>query len=345
MQNWKNIRTFEEWNILRPEWNTLLACSASHVPFLRFEYLTNWWKTLGGGEWKTGELFIPTANNEDGVLIGAAPLFFTQNREGDKAFEFIGSIEISDYLDFLVCSQEIPVFIDGLFTQLEQADELDWQVLDLYNILDSSATLPILQEAAARRNWRYLQEPLQHCPFISLPGDWETYLAGIDKKQRHEIRRKMRRAEEWSGEWGELVNWYIVQDSTSLESEVEAFMTLMAQDAEKALFLTPEMRKQTQLAARAAFDSGWLQLAFLTIGSAKAAGYLNFDYENSIWVYNSGIDTSFRELSPGWVLLGYLLKWANEQKRQTFDFMRGDEDYKYRFGGIDQRVVRIRIWR
>ena len=28
----------------------------------------------------------------------------------------------------------------------------------------------------------------------ALPGDWETYLAGIDKKQRHEIRRKMRRA-------------------------------------------------------------------------------------------------------------------------------------------------------
>jgi CelD/BcsL family acetyltransferase involved in cellulose biosynthesis len=42
-------------------------------------------------------------------------------------------------------------------------------------------------------------------------------------------------------------------------------------------------------------------------------------------------------------LLAYLLKWANESGRQFFDFMRGNEDYKYRFGAIDRRVVRARI--
>jgi CelD/BcsL family acetyltransferase involved in cellulose biosynthesis len=60
-------------------------------------------------------------------------------------------------------------------------------------------------------------------------------------------------------------------------------------------------------------------------------------------VYNSGYDPNFREISPGWVLLAYLLKWANESGRQIFDFMRGNEDYKYRFGAIDRRVVRARI--
>jgi CelD/BcsL family acetyltransferase involved in cellulose biosynthesis len=70
---------------------------------------------------------------------------------------------------------------------------------------------------------------------------------------------------------------------------------------------------------------------------------LNFDYENRIWVYNSGLDFSFRELSPGWVLLGYLLQWANEHGRSEFDFMRGDEDYKYKFGGIKRDVMRARV--
>jgi CelD/BcsL family acetyltransferase involved in cellulose biosynthesis len=45
------------------------------------------------------------------------------------------------------------------------------------------------------------------------------------------------------------------------------------------------------------------------------------------------------------VLLGYLLQWANENKRLVFDFLRGDEDYKYRFGGIDRHVVRVKITR
>jgi len=76
------------------------------------------------------------------------------------------------------------------------------------------------------------------------------------------------------------------------------------------------------------------------VGGQKAAGYVSFDYQNRIWVYNSGLNRDFSEYSPGWVLLGYLLQWANEQGREEFDFMRGDEDYKYRFGAIDRSVVR-----
>ena len=64
----------------------------------------------------------------------------------------------------------------------------------------------------------------------------------------------------------------------------------MAQDPEKKAFLTPAMRSQMQAAAHAAFDGGWLQLAFLEVGGEKAAAYLNFDYGDHIWVYNSGLD-------------------------------------------------------
>jgi CelD/BcsL family acetyltransferase involved in cellulose biosynthesis len=141
------------------------------------------------------------------------------------------------------------------------------------------------------------------------------------------------------------VSFYIVEDGSRLDAEMEDFMDLMAQDPEKAAFLTAPMRMQFQLTARKAFEAGWLQLAFLKVGEKKVAGYLNFDFAGQIWVYNSGISFNYRELSPGWVLLGHLLKWANENKRQTFDFMRGDEDYKYRFGGIDRRVIRVRIHR
>ncbi|MEW5830742.1 MAG: GNAT family N-acetyltransferase, partial [Chloroflexota bacterium] len=70
-----------------------------------------------------------------------------------------------------------------------------------------------------------------------------------------------------------------------------------------------------------------------------------FDYDNRIWVYNSGLDFGFRDLSPGWVLLGYLLQWANENGRREFDFMRGDEDYKFKFGGIQSWVMRVKITR
>lgn len=338
---WSVIRTLDELNALANEWNDLLACSASHVPFLRHEYLCGWWKTLGGGEWPSGELFVVIARSPAGKLIGIAPLFFTKNLDGEAALMFLGSIEISDYLDVIACREQLPEFIDGLMNFLSGPQAPAWKLLDLYNILDASPLLPVLEEKAAAAHWDFQQEALQHCPAISLPGDWETYLGSIDKKQRHEIRRKMRRAQEV----GLPVGWYIVQQSEKLEEEVEAFMSLMAQDPAKDHFLTPPMRAQMQITARAAFDAGWLQLAFMTVNGVKAAGYFNFDYDGHIWVYNSGLNFEMRELSPGWVLLGNLLQWANENQRRTFDFMRGDEDYKYRFGGVDRRVVRVKIRR
>jgi CelD/BcsL family acetyltransferase involved in cellulose biosynthesis len=336
------IQSLKAVEALSDEWNDLLSCcSASHVPFLRNEYLTTWWKTLGGGEWQHGELFVITAHDEDEGLAGIAPLFFTQNREGEPAMLLIGSIEISDYLDLIVRTKALPQFMDQLLDLLASDQAPSWKVLDLYNLPDYSPTLAALQEAAERRGWIYQQQALQKSPYITLPGDWETYLAGIDKKQRHEIRRKIRRAEE-----NEVpVRWYIVEDETTLDHEIEEFLGLMAQDPEKERFLTPAMRTQMHLAVQAAFKGGWLQFAFLVVGGEKAAGYLNFDYHGHIWVYNSGLNFNFREISPGWVLLGYLLQWANEHQRAAFDFMRGDEEYKYRFGAIDRYIYRATVRR
>lgn len=335
------IRTFTEMVAISGEWNSLLVKSASHVPFLRNEYLSTWFESLGGGEWDSGELFIVTARKDDGSLAGIAPMFFTQNRDGRPALMLLGSIEISDYLDVIAPPEHLETFIDRLLDFIVEPGAPKWQALDWYNIPGTSPTLPALEKAASRRGCRYIQEPLQNSPCIPLPKDWETYLAGIDKKQRHEIRRKLRRAASHQAP----VDWYMVKDGNSLDEETEALFTLMAMDPDKERFLTQKMRAQMRSIIRSAFEHGWLQLAFATVGGERAAAYLNFDYENRIWVYNSGFNPDYRELSLGWVLLSYLIQWSIEQGREAFDFMRGDELYKYRFGGVDRQIVRAMIAR
>ena len=345
-------RNFTELEPLETEWNALLDESVTHVPFLRNEYLRTWWETRGGGEWPDSELAVVLAR-QDGRLAGVAPLFAARNRDADPALLLLGSIEISDYLDIIVRPTDLSSFLSGLLDFLgysgpaglsvpaPEAVSKPWQVLDWQNLPEASPTLPVLKAEAEKRGWTFAQEQTYHAPSIPLTGDFETYLAGIDKKQRHEIRRKMRRAEEN----GSDIRWYSVSDGATLDAEVEAFLAMMADEPEKAKFLTEAMRRQMQLSCRAAFVNGWLQLAFLEVDGQKAAGYLNFDYLNRIWVYNSGIDQRFLELSPGWILLGYLLQWANENKRLEFDFMRGNEEYKYRFGAVDSFVVRAKVTR
>jgi len=321
------------------EWNALLSESINDVPFLRYEYLSTWWSTRGGGEWPQAELALISAREND-QLIGIAPLFLA-DFDGQGALMMLGSIEISDYQDLIVRADDLPRFLSELLDYLASDSALAWSGLDWYNLPDSSPTLPALKSESDKRGWTYTEEIYRPTPRIILPGDFDEYLMSINKKQRHEIRRKMRRAEASE----KNVRWYFVEDETALDVEIEAFFTLMANDHQKEEFLTEAMRTQMRASVHAAFKAGWLQLAFMEADGHKIAGYLNFDYGNRIWVYNSGLDFSFKELSPGWVLLGYLLKWANENGRDEFDFMRGDEEYKYRFGAIDKHVMRVKIVR
>jgi hypothetical protein len=312
------------------------------VPFLRYEYLQSWWGSRGGGEWPDADLAVVVARTEE-RLVGIAPLFFALDQDSSPALHLLGSVEISDFLDLIVGQADLSSFAAGLLDFLSDPDSvpLAWQKIKLENLFENSPTLGVLQALAEKHDWNFVQERTYHAPSIPLMGDFEKYLCGIDKKQRHEIRRKMRRAEES----GKNIRWYRVTDGDRLEDEVDAFMSLMADEPDKAKFLKPAMRKQMHGICRAAFENDWLQLAFLEVNGQKAAGYLNFDYLNRIWVYNSGLDRKFMELSPGWVLLGYLLKWANEENRAEFDFMRGNEEYKYRFGARDRYVVQATISR
>lgn len=318
-------------------WNALLADSITDVPFLRYEYQVNWWRTRGGGEWPKPELLLISAHEGD-RLVGIAPLFLA-SYEDRPALMLAGSIEISDYLDLIVRPADLTRFLAGTLDFLDSSGSLGtappaWSALDWYNLSDASPTLAALKAECERRGWAYAQEVYRPTPTIALNGNFESYLAGLEKKQRHEIRRKLRRAEERGA------RWYLVPPGADLELEIAGLIKLMESDPGKADFLRPEMREQMQSTVRLAHENGWLWLAFLEIEGVKAAAALNFDYRNRLWGYNSGVDPRFLELSPGWVLQAYVLQWACENGRSEFDFMRGDEAYKYRFGAFNRHVMR-----
>lgn len=325
---------------LATEWNALLAESTTHVPFLRSEYIAEWWASRGGGEWPDdSQLAVITAHEED-RLIGIAPLFIAEH-DDKKQLLLLGSIEISDYLDLICRAEDLDRFCTGLLLFIINNFVSDGIIagIDLYNIVEDSPTLKALESAARELDLEYHEHKLQHSPYIPLPADWETYLMGLDKKQRHEIRRKMRR----SSEGQEQVEVYITREAGMLEDDMEDFLELMEQDEAKAEFLSPMMREQMKATMRCAFEENCMQLAFLLIGGKKAAAYLSFDFLDRVWVYNSGLDWSYSAYSPGWVLLAYLLQMAIENGKQEFDFMRGDEGYKYKFGAIDRHIMRASI--
>ncbi len=323
------------------EWNALVGQSIADTPFSRYEYLSEWWQTLGGGEWRVDgrpPLLVLVSARENDQLIGIAPLFIAEY-DGQQALMLVGSIEISDYLDLIVREQDLPRFLSGLFDFLVASSPLQWSAIDWYNIPDSSPTLSALKAESEKRGWIHHEEIYRPTPRIPLNSSFEEYLSRIDKKQRHEIRRKMRRAAE-----SDLnVRFVIIDKDADIDSEINTFFQLMIQDPNKANFLTHPMREQMTVTIRTAFEQGYLWLAFLEVGGTKVAASLNFDYKNKLWGYNSGVSREHMELSPGWVLLAHTIQWCCENGRYEFDFMRGDEEYKYRFGGVNRYVMRARL--
>ena len=333
------LTTLEAWDELVPEWDALLTQSVNPSPFLAPYYLKLWWQSAGGGEWSAfeRELCIITAR-DNGRLVCIAPLFRWRDASGKEQIGFIGQVEVSDYLDFIVHETDLDNFLSALlnfFTFSEQLKNID---LFLANILTTSPSLPAIEKIAKAQNWSAESKVLEVAPYIPLAESFEAYLSQIDKKQRHEIRRKMRRAQEQAE-----IRLHFVQPEDDFGENIRAFLTLMEQDSGKATFLTQDMRAFFKAFSKAAFEQGDLVFSWLLINGQRSAGYLSLKKNNNLYVYNSCWDTRFMSYSPGWVHLAMLIEWAIEQGLHEVDMMRGDEIYKYRFGGIDRQVLEIHL--
>lgn len=319
---------------LHEEWNPLLRDSVSDTIFLTWEWQSTWWEHIG-----EGELYL-IAVRDGSYLSGIAPLYLTTSDDGLKTLSIVGCRDVSDYLDPIAASGQEAKVYGALLDWLESDEAPAWDLADLCNIPSASPTHSLLAEMAAVRGYKVHTEVEDVCPIIPLPAAWDDYLNSLSKKQRHEIRRKLRRAE-GSGQ----INWYIVNEEHDLAAEMEAFIELHQKShVDKDAFMDAQMKGFFHAAAQVLHEAGWLQLAFMEVNGEKAATMLNFDYQDSILVYNSGYNPhKYARLSPGIVLLSYCIQWAIELGRAKFDFLRGDEEYKYRFGAQPTEIYRLVI--
>lgn len=333
--NFELITSVERLESLRDEWNGLLPTNPTNEVFLTWEWQSTWWEA-----YLPGDLWVVAARDDNGALVGLAPWF---REAGSLVIRPIGCVEVTDYLDILAKPDHREAFLTGVADMLA-AHRDDYSRVNLCNNPGRSPTSEELPRLLTDRGFTVNVRIQEVCPTIALPNDFETYLNQLEKKQRHECRRKMRRAEENDPK----VAWYLVGPTHNLKTEIEQFITLMAQShPEKAQFLTdPQNTAFFRAVMPKIAACGWLHLAVLTVGGAPAAAYLNFDYNNRIMVYNSGlVPDTFAYLSPGIVLLLYMIQHAIGQGRGEFDFLRGNEDYKYRMGGVDYPVREIQIYK
>ncbi len=326
------------FQVLHDDWNTLLVNSHTNTVFGSWEWNYHWWQA-----YQPGDLWVITFRTYEGELIGLAPFYIALDEARGRVLHFIGGEDVTDYQDVLVsCQQSEAVYSCLAHTLGERRDAFD--VIDISNIPQDSPSRTLWPKFLEENGFTAILEQNEVCPIIPLPDTFDAYLDTVmDNKQSREIRRKLRKAEGYNAELGSLTS-YVVDDTHNIEAELKTFMSLMAAShPEKAAFLqNPQHVKFFETIMPALRDKGWLQLNFLVVDGEPAATYLNFDYDNKILVYNSGLNPNkFSHLSPGIILLVYNIQQAIQTGHRVFDFLRGNENYKYRMGAQDAPIYRL----
>jgi len=104
-------------------------------------------------------------------------------------------------------------------------------------------------------------------------------LAGVKKKQRHEIRRKIRRIESEAN-----TRWYAIDSEDGLAEALESFIDLHQKSTrDKEDFWSDELIAFFKDVAFALARIGWLKLYFIELNGVQAATMLCFDYNNEFF--------------------------------------------------------------
>lgn len=324
------------------EWNALLHRSISDTLFLTLEWQTQWWRHLG-----TGSICIIAVREEDGALAGILPMFLDSQPDGGltgtshpvRTLSLIGCVDVSDYLDVIAAKGRESDVYRTLVETLARPDFPAWDRIQFCTLPASSPTNTEFRALAEARGLSTEWRLHDVSPLIELPASWDDYLATLDKKQRHEIRRKLRRLEESNA------RWYAVESGAGLDEAVANFIELHKKSQpEKHLFMDERMQQFFIEMARTCAAQGWLRLEFLEIEGKSAASIFSFVYRNEVLVYNSGYNPDqYGTLSPGVALFAHSIQQAITAGHRVYDFLRGDEEYKYRFGAKSTNVYELHI--
>ena len=164
---------------------------------------------------------------------------------------------------------------------------------------------------------------------LQLPNDFEEYLSAIGKKERHETRRKRRRYEAALGE----VRFVHAPTDGHLFDEFVALHRLSPGD--KGSFMSEEM--ESYFRALLSLD-GWGIDALVDEDNRMVAGGFAFQNDGGYFLYNSAYDPVHSEVSPGVVLIAGLIELAIDRGARVFDFLKGDESYKFRLGAEPRQL-------
>jgi CelD/BcsL family acetyltransferase involved in cellulose biosynthesis len=366
-------------DIPRATWDACAARSPLATPFARWSFHRAWWDAYGANA-HDDTLVVTEGRAVDRLdpdsLVAIVPLMHrhaveptdaathTSLRRPDQGSPstiapaakvlYFGASYHADYATILAAPDDLAAVAQAVAVWLATppdptADHPEpWDALDLRRLRAADPALDALASAlsaaAPVAGWEVGVDHEDVCPVATLPDgtDFDGFLATLGKKERHEIRRKIRRAE--------AAGALSLDPSRDPLADLDAFIDLHQRRwGADGLFPPTEggamsRRFFARLFELAGADGG-LDLRFLTLDGRRIAAGVGFETADTVFYYNAGVDPDARELSPGVLMVALYVRDTIERGKHRLDFLRGDEPYKYEWGAVDEPIRRILVTR
>jgi CelD/BcsL family acetyltransferase involved in cellulose biosynthesis len=349
-------------------WDALVDATSHATPFSRHGVQRAWWDAYGATA--HDQTFVVVDEAAPDAIAGIVPLMHRHELEpGDVAARttirhqagpalrpvpasatavFFGASYHADYATVLAAPTDMAAVCEAVVEALAAEEPSRWDVVDLRRLRAGDPAADALTSSfewiAPKACWFVTREQEDVCPVLTLPAgaDFEAFLGTLDKKERHEIRRKIRRAE--------AAGVVRLERSPDALGDLDAFVELHQKRwGVEGLFPATEGGAASRRFFGRLFEectqSGLVDLSFLTVDGRRIAAGVTFDDGRAVYYYNAGVEPDARELSAGVVMVALYIQRAIDQGRTRIDFMRGNEPYKYEWGAVDEPIGRLLVQR
>lgn len=334
------IDSLQSFTELRADWNLVYEKDHDAQFFLSWTWLSQWLPML------TGPWFILAAKPA-GASHHVAFLPLRLRLREWKQGGFYNEINMAgnyqaDYTGF-IC---MPEFDRRAIPALaKHVGKLSWARIHLENIRTTDERLRLFLDGFSRSKFSFKEQQRINtrdnidncvCPFTRLSDDWDTYLnTSLSANTRQKIRRFLRQIETSD-------EFRITQTTAdTIERDLKILLGFWATKwgSRKGNRLNNILNANFEMLKRN-FDAGALFLPVLWKGDTPLGALATLvDHEKKTFLfYIAGRDETFNSPPPGLILHAHSIRHAIQNGFRIYDFLRGNEPYKYSFGTEERRI-------
>jgi peptidoglycan/xylan/chitin deacetylase (PgdA/CDA1 family)/CelD/BcsL family acetyltransferase involved in cellulose biosynthesis len=331
-------KSWDELELLEPEWDPVLAASGADTFFLTWEWISAWWKNYGDKR----PLFTLTARDH-GKLIAVAPFYLDSvHRFGANwnCLKLIGDGSgDSDYQDIFAEAGREKEALSG-FVDFLQEHRTEWDTLEFESMPETSTCLGMLRAAAGEKSWRLDTENVA-CSTMRFPHRWDDYLQSLKPRFRSKVRSSLAFLEKQMRTVPLACN-AVEQLDEWLPILFDLHTRRWQEEGKPGVFRNISKRNFYHDISRAALEKGWLAFHRLDWGERALAMQYGFIYKNQFLLLQEGYDPEFEGLRPGQMLRAWLLRHWMESGLAEYDFLAGATKHKAEWGAQQKLSLRVR---